>query len=117
MPIRLKRGVGRRIPEMTENPEFSSAVRMAAEETRRDLEQVAEHIPGSKHDTLSFVSRGTQNVIQIANSLSFIPTAVSVCRQTGPGSVWSSGKLADEEFIYVETDAVAGVRFTLRFWS
>jgi len=115
MPISLRKGLNRRPPEIPENPELARHIRLAAEDAERKTRDLADQVPGSKHDFIEFTVPD-DGIIRLTNKFGFVPKMREVCYQDGAGSIWSNGKLADKDFIYLETDAEPGTRFVVRFF-
>lgn len=66
---------------------------------------------------LSFQSAGIGAEIRLSNALPFVPNRFQITSGDGAFAVGKSkSKLADEDFIFLTTDAAYGTKFVARFW-
>lgn len=117
MPIRLPKGQARRSPELEGNPDFSSKLRLAIDDIDRKVDDVADQSTGSRHDELKLKSAGPGEVVRISNKLGYVPNRMRKVCSKGAYDVGepSSGPFANEDFIYVETNAPKGTEFVVEF--
>ncbi len=117
MPINTPKGLGRRTPELEDNPEFSRDLRLAMDELNRKVDDTADQASGSKYDEIEFKSAGEGETVRIANSLDYVPNRMRKVCSKGPYEVGEpeDGLFADEDFIYVVTNAPKGTVFVVEF--
>jgi len=91
--------------------------RKNAEEIARRAAEVAEHLPGSKFDEITFKSLGEGVEVRIENDFDWIPNRYEIVSRKGDYRVWEPrDDLADRSFIYLKTSAPKGKRFIARVW-
>lgn len=117
MPVNVPKGLGRRPPELPDNPDFNSKLRLVFDEIVRKVDDLAEQSTGSKHDELEFESAGDGETVRLPNKLGFIPNRMRVVSRKGSYQVGEpeSGVFADEDFINVVTNAPKGTKFVVEF--
>lgn len=100
-------------PEDASNRDKRRHQRLIQDETDKRLRDLED----DENYEIQFSSAGIDKEVRISNSLPFVPNRFQIVMGHGSFSVGKSrGKLADEDFIYLTTDADFGTIFIARFW-
>lgn len=117
--IRVPRGTTRKFDQAQDDESFRKDARLVTEDLADRIERVANRA-SDKHDELTLISAGDSSEQRIPNDLDFIPNRVWCVRcrvsqgnDPAPYSIWET-RDADEEFVYLATDAPEGSELTVR---
>ena len=118
MPIRLPKTPNRRSPAPEEGAPTPQDrhQRLFEDESHRRLREVADAV-SDKRDEIQIVSQGEGVEVRVENSLGFVPNRAWATDCPYP---YTAGKarpedLADDEWIYLKTNAPAGTKIRVRF--
>ena len=102
--------------EETQEERTRHQEKVETELARRSAE-IADHVPGSRHDEITFRARGDGEEVRLKNPYDFTPTRFEVVDIAYPYVVGRSRKsLSNGTSIFLKTSAPQGESITVRFW-
>lgn len=119
MGIKVRVGNNRKLPELTGDPKRDTEtirkfMDLVLGDMNRNVSDIAKAMGGDARNSLTVVSRGPGEEIEVPHNLGFKPTRWKVVSQDGDGNLRKSkGNLGDKSAVYFRTNAEDGVEFII----